>query len=127
MQKPDFVSAIFSLSPTACFNLSDPTDLKTLTWATPQTNTPTDVPYVGAVIEEVGFIMPSEEEIFAELKRLTTEYEYFLYQRERVYQYPPIGDQLDALYHAGVFPEEMAAQIKAVKDLYPKPIEGGVE
>lgn len=33
--------------------------------------------------------------------------------------YPPIGDQLDALYHAGVFPAEMAAKIKAVKDAYP--------
>ena len=36
-------------------------------------------------------------------------------------------DIQDALYHAGVFPEEMTAQIKAVKDLYPKPVEGGVE
>ena len=34
--------------------------------------------------------------------------------------YPPIGDQLDALFHAGVFPEEMAAQLKAVKDQFPK-------
>ena len=34
--------------------------------------------------------------------------------------YPPIGDQLDALFHAGVFPEEMAAKIQAVKDAYPK-------
>lgn len=49
------------------------------------------------------------------------------YQRNRWANYPTLGDQLDALYHAGVFPEEMAAQIKAVKDLYPKPIEGGVE
>lgn len=47
------------------------------------------------------------------------------YQRSRWANYPTLGDQLDALYHAGVFPEEMAAQIKAVKDLYPKPIEGG--
>jgi hypothetical protein len=36
-------------------------------------------------------------------------------------EYPPIGDQLDALYHAGVFPEEMAAIIAAVKSKYPKP------
>ena len=35
-------------------------------------------------------------------------------------EYPDIGDQLDALYHAGVFPEDMANQIKAVKDKYPK-------
>ena len=35
-------------------------------------------------------------------------------------EYPSIGDQLDALFHAGVFPEDMAAQIQAVKDKYPK-------
>lgn len=43
------------------------------------------------------------------------------YQRQRAAEYPPIGDQLDALFHAGVFPPEMAAQIQAVKDAYPKP------
>ena len=42
------------------------------------------------------------------------------YQRLRVREYPSIGDQLDALFHAGVFPEEMAQQIQAVKDKYPK-------
>ena len=35
-------------------------------------------------------------------------------------EYPPIGDQLDALYHAGVFPAAMTASIKAIKDKYPK-------
>jgi hypothetical protein len=34
--------------------------------------------------------------------------------------YPEIGDQLDALYHAGVFPANMAARIKETKDKYPK-------
>ena len=42
------------------------------------------------------------------------------YVEQRVLEYPAIGDQLDALYHAGVFPDDMAAQIKAVKDKYPK-------
>mgnify|MGYP005993783961 FL=1 len=42
------------------------------------------------------------------------------YQENRVAEYPPIGDQLDALYHAGAFPDEMAATIKAIKDKYPK-------
>ena len=49
------------------------------------------------------------------------------YKRNRVHgtltsktKYPSIGDQLDALYHAGVFPEDMAAKIKIVKDEYPK-------
>jgi len=42
------------------------------------------------------------------------------YKFSRVQEYPPIGDQLDALFHAGVFPDDMAAQIQAVKDKYPK-------
>lgn len=42
------------------------------------------------------------------------------YQRKRSLEYPSITDQLDALYKAGAFPEEMAAIIQAVKDKYPK-------
>ena len=50
-----------------------------------------------------------------EAERLATEY-----QRQRAPEYPPVGDQLDALFHAGVFPSEMAAKLQAVKDKYPK-------
>lgn len=42
------------------------------------------------------------------------------YQRDRAAEYPAIGDQLDALFHAGVFPPDMAATIQAVKNKYPK-------
>jgi hypothetical protein len=42
------------------------------------------------------------------------------YKFSRASEYPAIGDQLDALFHAGVFPADMAAQIQAVKDKYPK-------
>ena len=42
------------------------------------------------------------------------------YVDKRRIKYPDIGDQLDALYHAGVFPEDMAEKIKAVKDEFPK-------
>jgi hypothetical protein len=42
------------------------------------------------------------------------------YAQKRAAEYPPIGDQLDALFHAGVFPVEMAALVQAVKDKYPK-------
>lgn len=42
------------------------------------------------------------------------------YQRDRAAEYPSIGDQLDALFKAGVFPADMAAAIQAVKDKYPK-------
>ena len=43
------------------------------------------------------------------------------YKSDRAAQYPPIGDQLDALYHANLFPTEMAEKIKTVKDRNPKP------
>ena len=64
---------------------------------------------------------PSEEAIQAKLKELKAEYDSQEYARTRKPLYPDIGDQLDALYHAGVFPKEMADKIKAVKDTNPKP------
>lgn len=42
------------------------------------------------------------------------------YGQKRITEYPPIGDQLDALFHAGAFPADMAAKIQAVKNKYPK-------
>lgn len=42
------------------------------------------------------------------------------YAEKRINNYPSIGDQLDALFKAGVFPAEMAAKIQLVKDTYPK-------
>jgi len=42
------------------------------------------------------------------------------YQFDRAAEYPAIGDQLDALFHAGVFPADMAATLQAVKNKYPK-------
>ena len=35
-------------------------------------------------------------------------------------EYPTIEEQLDALFHAGVFPAEMASRIRAVKTKYPR-------
>jgi len=43
------------------------------------------------------------------------------YKTQRREEYPKVGDQLDALFHAGVFPADMATQIQAIKDKYPKP------
>jgi predicted S18 family serine protease len=75
--------------------------------------------------EEVEWINPStapvtEEQIATELARLQADYEAKQYQRDRATEYPAIGDQLDALFHAGAFPAEMAAKIQAIKDKYPK-------
>ena len=64
---------------------------------------------------------PTDDAVQTKLTELQAEYESKKYQRDR--QYPPIGDQLDALYHAGVFPKEMSDKLKAVKDAHPKPTE----
>jgi len=55
-----------------------------------------------------------------ETARLQAESDATKYQRDRKAEYPSIGDQLDALFHAGVFPADMAAQLQAVKDKYPR-------
>ena len=56
----------------------------------------------------------------AETKAEQDAYNNVPYSEKRRREYPNIGDQLDALYHAGIFPEDMAAKIKATKDKHPK-------
>ncbi len=60
--------------------------------------------------EAEAIIKQAEDEKFSSLS----------YAQKRALEYPYIGDQLDALYKAGVFPAEMAEQIAAVKAKYPK-------
>ena len=43
------------------------------------------------------------------------------YAQKRAAEYPPVGDQLDALWKGGVAAEEMLAIVMAVKAKYPKP------
>jgi hypothetical protein len=59
----------------------------------------------------------SEEAAFAVMQE---ELARTKYRRDRATEYPAIGDQLDALFHAGVFPADMAATLQAVKNKYPK-------
>jgi hypothetical protein len=60
------------------------------------------------------------EQILEEQRRLQQAYDWDEYKRNRAREYPTIQEQLDALYHAGVFPAEMAARIRAVKAKYPR-------
>lgn len=64
---------------------------------------------------------PPEAELVAARDAEIASWEQTEYARNRAVSYPSIGDQLDALFHAGLFPEEMATQLQAVKDAYPKP------
>lgn len=43
------------------------------------------------------------------------------YRDLRAAAYPPVGDQLDALWKGGEAAAEMLAQVQAVKAKYPKP------
>jgi hypothetical protein len=43
------------------------------------------------------------------------------YAIKRAAEYPPIGDQLDALWKGGAEAEAMLAKVQAVKAKYPKP------
>jgi hypothetical protein len=76
----------------------------------------------GKVIDQTdsGKELPSQEEIDAEAEVQQTAADATAYVLIRKWKYPEIGDQLDALYHAGVFPADMAAEIKKVKDDNPK-------
>lgn len=63
----------------------------------------------------------TDAEIDAELNRLKLDYNNQEYARNRVSEYPSIGDQLDALWKGGEAAEEMLAKVQAVKAKYPKP------
>jgi hypothetical protein len=63
---------------------------------------------------------PTKSEIDQMVEQVKQEVESQKYKQQRYREYPSIGDQLDALFKAGLFPEDMAATIQAVKDKYPK-------
>ena len=64
--------------------------------------------------------VPTKAEIDAKKIELTTEFNAQSFARARKSLYPDIGDQLDDLYHAGVFSADMTAKLKKVKDDNPK-------
>jgi hypothetical protein len=66
---------------------------------------------------------PSQQEVEAEARRLQAEFDSKEYQRQRAPNYPPIGDQLDALWKGGDAAAEMLARVQAVKAQFPKPEE----
>ena len=61
----------------------------------------------------------TNDQILAKQAELKTAYENKKYQRDRAAEYPSWQDQLDKIYHDGV--DAWKADIKAIKDKYPKP------
>jgi hypothetical protein len=64
---------------------------------------------------------PTKEELEAVWETIKSAVSLRNTHTERSLAYPSVGDQMDALFHAGVFPVEMQQQIQAVKDAHPKP------
>ena len=76
-------------------------------------------PNVVTIHGDVAYDADGNEVVYDE-NAIIVEMDKVAYIDKRVAEYPSIGDQLDALFHAGVFPQEMAEKIKAVKTKYPK-------
>jgi hypothetical protein len=94
--------ALNSLAPDAVWSM-DAEDYDKLTWLS------IDIP------------KPTKEEVTQEVARLQAEYDAKEYQRQRVPEYPSIGDQLDAIWKGGDAYDAMLAKVMAIKDKYPKP------
>ena len=77
-------------------------------------------PQVVSIDDGAGVFDAQGNQVTIDLAAVNAWVDPEAYKVYRVQEYPPIGDQLDALFKAGVFPAEMAAAIQAVKDKYPK-------
>lgn len=92
--------ALKSLRPTASFSVANES-------------------YSQIIWHSTDVILPTEEEVNAEIARLQAEYDAKQYQRDRAAEYPSFADQFDTLYHGGY--DAWKAQIDAIKLKYPKP------
>ncbi len=80
-----------------------------------------DSTYEGINWSQEGEPKPTKEELEAVWETIKSAVSLMNTHTERSLAYPSVGEQLDALFHAGVFPAEMAEKIQQVKDSYPKP------
>jgi len=68
---------------------------------------------------------PTEQEIEIKLAELKYQEELNAYQEKRKLEYPLIEDQLDKIYHDGI--NAWKADIKVIKDKYPKQTKNATE
>ena len=92
--------AIKAINPSAQFSITNE-DFSTIKW-----------------IDGTEPIIQSDVE--AKQAELQADYDAKQYQRDRANEYPPIGDQLDYIYHNGVT-KWKTDMITPVKEKYPKP------
>jgi hypothetical protein len=63
---------------------------------------------------------PTKEELDSQWIDIQANIAANAYKAKRAAEYPPIGDQLDALWKGGDSASEMLAKVQAVKIKYPK-------
>ena len=73
----------------------------------------------GATDAQGNVVVLNEAKIAAEIATLQAAHAATQYRRDRVY--PPIGDQLDAMWKGGDAEIAMRKMVLAVKAQYPKP------
>ena len=93
----DIPMALNEIRPGEEFVMDDYTDYETLVWRSDTTK-------------------PTKEEVVDGWNLHLNKQ----YQRDRKPKYPPIEDQLDMIYHAGLGGDEFQEAIKIIKNKYPK-------
>jgi hypothetical protein len=111
----DISEVIKSLVPTAAWSL----DGSEIIWQESTIN-PGELLATNLTWYSTDVPIPSKEQIDAKQIELQVIHDSLEYQRQRKKEYPPIGDQLDALWKGGEAAAEMLAQVHAVKNKYPK-------
>ena len=73
----------------------------------------------GAFDKDGNQVVLDSTKVAAARKSIDDAYAAVEYQRKRKEEYPSWEDQLDKIYHSGI--DAWKADIKAIKDKYPKP------
>ncbi len=73
----------------------------------------------GAFDKDGNPVTLDNNKVVAARKSIDDAFAATKYQRDRAAEYPTWQDQLDKIYHSGV--DAWKADIKAIKDKYPKP------
>jgi len=73
----------------------------------------------GAFDKDGKSVTLDNAKVAAARKSIDDAYAAVKYQRDRAAEYPSWQDQLDKIYHSGL--DAWKADIKAIKDKYPKP------
>ena len=73
----------------------------------------------GAFDKDGNSVTLDNNKVVAARKAIDDAYAAVKYKRDRAAEYPTWQDQLDKIYHSGI--DAWKADIKAIKDKYPKP------